>query len=352
MCFMTNSKKFSHLTEKYEIRPAKWTDVDHLVELRNASSQSTRGTDVTADHWQRRHWHVTGLNLDTDTLLVLAGKQAIAFVELTSESPFVVYEMVGVVHPDFRGQNLGAFLVNWAENRASQDLEKAPEGAAVFIQNSTFDSNRPGCDLLAAHGFEIVRDFVYLQIEMETPPPQPAIPAGIEIRELQSSDWDKIGPALSEAFIDHWGIVGFEFPEEEVDDKSDKPSPEETDPEAFNPEYFNSPGLCFVAWDGDEVAGSCLCNATTVEFPAGGYLGSLSIRPNYRRRGIGLALTLQVLDVYYERGTRHVLTDTDGDSFTRAYRLYQKAGMEIFRRELVYEKTIRAGKDLVKRNML
>ncbi len=349
---MAEWKKFSQLTEKYEIRPATWTDVDRLVELRNASSQNTRGTNVTADHWQRRHWHESGLNLKTNTLLVLDDEKAIGYVEITCETPYVVYEMAGVVHPDYRGQKIGTYLIVCAENRVNQDLDKAPEGTAVFIQNSTFDSNRPGRVLLAAHGFEGVRDFVYLQIGMDTPPPQPDVPTGIEIRELQSSDWEKVGPALNEAFQDHWGIVDHESSAEESGNNADKPSPKETDPEAFNPEYFNSPGLCYVAWDGDEVAGSCLCNATTVEFPGAGYLGSLSIRPKYRRRGIGLALTLQALNVYYERGTRQVYTDTDGDSFTKAYRLYQKAGMHIFRRELVYEKTIRSGKDLVKRNMV
>ena len=76
---------------------------------------------------------------------------------------------------------------------------------------------------------------------------------------------------------------------------------------------------------------------------------SVSRRP-WRRRGIGRALTLHALNVFYERGTRQVLTDTDGDSLTKAYRVYQKAGMKIFRREHVYEKTIRPGRDFVKRN--
>ena len=33
------------LSEKYQIRNASWADVKAIVDLRNASSQSTRGTD-------------------------------------------------------------------------------------------------------------------------------------------------------------------------------------------------------------------------------------------------------------------------------------------------------------------
>ena len=339
------------LSEKFQSRPASWSDVAAIVALCNASSQSTRGTDNTAVHWQKRHWYEAGINLDSDSILVLDEETAVAYVELTSEFPYVVYEMFGVVHPDYRQQGIGTQLVEWAENRAQQTAGKAPAGTAVFMQNSIFDSNQPGRDLFETHSYKIVRDFVYLQIHMDSKPPAPVLPEGIEVRPLQPTDWDEVGPALHEAFNDHWGIVEYEADAVKEQDGPAKPTPEETDPDAFDEAYFNSPDLCFVAWDGAEVAGSCLCNATTVEYRQAGYLGSLSIRRPWRRLGLGRALTLHILNAFYERGTTHVLTDTDGDGFTKAYRVYEKAGMEIFRREYVYEKTVRPGRDLVKRDL-
>jgi mycothiol synthase len=237
------------------------------------------------------------------------------------------------------------------ENRVQQTINEAPEGVAIFIQNSVFDDNHPGRNLLAASGFTIVRDFVHLQIDMSQKPPDPVWPEGIEVRLLESGDWEKVGPALYEAFDDHWGNIEYETGETEETDEGIKPDPQKTDPQAFDSAYFNSPGLCFVAWDGDQVAGSCLCNATTVEYPEAGYIGSLSIRRPWRQHGIGRALTLHALKTFYERGTTHVLTDTDGDSLTKAFRVYQKAGMHIFRREYVYEKMIRPGRDFVKRKL-
>ena len=90
------------LPERLQSQPATWGDVKAIVALRNASSQSTRGSDVTAVHWQKRQWYDTGIDLESDSLLVLDGETAVAYVELSSEFPFVVYEMVGAVHPDYR----------------------------------------------------------------------------------------------------------------------------------------------------------------------------------------------------------------------------------------------------------
>lgn len=335
------------LPEGYDSRPASWQDVAEIVALRNVSARSTRGRDVTAVHWQKRHWYETEINLDTDSLLVLGGDGVIGYIELTSESPFVVCEMTGAVHPRFRRQGIGTALVGWAEARAAEMASRAPDGAAVFIHSSLFDNNQPGRQLLTHLGYNAVRDFVYLAIDMDNRPAAPVWPEGINVRLLEPPDWAKVGPALDEAFRDHWGAIDFEEGESEGDDSA--PNPRVTDPEAFDNRYFNSPGLCFVAWNGEEVAGCCLCNAMTLEFPEAGYLGSLSVRRPWRRRGLGLALTLHALNAFYAQGTRRVLTDTDGDSLTGAYHVYQTAGMEIFRREHVYEKILRPGRDLLRR---
>jgi ribosomal protein S18 acetylase RimI-like enzyme len=331
-------------------RPASLADLEAIVALRNADALDTRGTPATADHWLRRGWLENGVNLGTDTRIVeTTDGRVIGYVELSAEHPFVVHEMFGAVLPAFRGQGIGSQLVAWAEQRARQDTAKAPPDARLLLHCPLFDRDLAGQTLLQDRGFTAVREFVHLQMQLTSPPPAPELPAGIEIRPLQSTDWPKVGPALEEAFADHWGVLQYEMdgPNEGVEGTPRPPR----DPDIFRPDYFNSPGFCFVAWAGDEVAGSCLCNEKTIERPEAGYLGSLSIRRPWRRQGIGLALTRYALAEFYRRGIYHILTDTDGDSFTSAYRLYQKAGMHIYRREIVFEKELRPGIDWLRREL-
>ncbi len=92
-----------------------------------------------------------------------------------------------------------------------------------------------------------------------------------------------------------------------------------------------------------QVIGSCLCNARTVEWPDSGKIGSLSVRRAWRGRGVGGALTAVALAEFHRRGIRRIITDTDSDGFTGAYRLYQRFGFVPYRFEGVYEKEIRPG---------
>ena len=55
---------------------------------------------------------------------------------------------------------------------------------------------------------------------------------------------------------------------------------------------------------------------------------------------------LHAFRAFYDHGIRQVSTDTDADSFTGSYRLYLGLGMHIFRREYLYEKVIRPGREL------
>jgi GNAT superfamily N-acetyltransferase len=90
---------------------------------------------------------------------------------------------------------------------------------------------------------------------------------------------------------------------------------------------------------------SCLCNARAVEWSNAGKLGSLSVSRDYRRIGVGHALTATTLAEFHRWGIRRVITDTDSASFTGANRLYPRFGFRPYRHEYAYEKQIRLGKE-------
>jgi len=166
------------------------------------------------------------------------------------------------------------------------------------------------------------------------------------IREMDlDNDWDLVGPAMDEAFADHWGHIP-EGSFEAVEQDQANPESEAASERPTDDSYSNAPGYCFIALDGETVAGGILCNAKLVERNDTGRVGSVFVRPAYRKRGIARALMLTAFDAFWKNGFRRVITDTDANSFTDSTRLYKGLGMQPYRSEFTYEKEIRTGREV------
>jgi GNAT superfamily N-acetyltransferase len=159
-------------------------------------------------------------------------------------------------------------------------------------------------------------------------------------------DWESVGPAMAEAFADHWGALAIDSLLPSSDDSASEELLAELDDMSEDDTYSNSPGFCFIALDQDLVAGGILCNARLVERADTGRVGSVFVRPAYRRRGIGRALMLTAFAAFWRSGIRRIILDTDADSFTDSPRFYMTFGMRPYRREFLYERVIRPGKEL------
>ncbi len=92
--------------------------------------------------------------------------------------------LFGRVHPDYQSQGIGNYLMEWAEARARQSLDKAPPEARVSVHTNAVHENRAAHELFQARGYAPTRCFYRMIIEMEpdAPPPEPVWPAGIRVR--------------------------------------------------------------------------------------------------------------------------------------------------------------------------
>ena len=98
--------------------------------------------------------------------------------------------------------------------------------------------------------------------------------------------------------------------------------------------------LQFLAWDGADVAGVCLCAPHQSAQPGFGWVDVLGVRPSWRRRGLALALLTHAFEEFRMRGFDRVGLGVDGESTTGALELYERAGMRVDKQQVTFERTL------------
>jgi ribosomal protein S18 acetylase RimI-like enzyme len=100
------------------------------------------------------------------------------------------------------------------------------------------------------------------------------------------------------------------------------------------------PSLWWLAEDGDELVALSLNQWHFSGDPQYGWIGILGVRPAWRRRGLATALLRHSFRDFRERGATRVGLGVDGENTTGAVRLYEKAGMQVVRRNDTYEQKL------------
>ncbi len=151
------------------------------------------------------------------------------------------------------------------------------------------------------------------------------IPDGIELRPYRHPDDEqRVYEAQQEAFLDHWDF---------------HPQTIETWRE-FNVKARNfEPDLWLVAWDGDDVAGLSLNYPERSGDPGYGWVGTLGVRRDWRRRGLGEALLRRSFALLHARGQRkRAPRRVDAENLTGATRLYERVGMRVVSQSNTWER--------------
>ena len=99
------------------------------------------------------------------------------------------------------------------------------------------------------------------------------------------------------------------------------------------------PALLLIATDGAGIVGAAFC----LQYKGPGWVRTLAVRRDWRRRGIALGLLRSAFTEFYRRGERSVGLVVDSFNRTGAKELYERAGMRVERQHDGYEKEIGAG---------
>ncbi|GHO52125.1 GNAT family N-acetyltransferase [Ktedonobacter robiniae] len=315
----------STLPASVTVRPASLDDVKALVALFAARDREL-GIDPERTEEDFTHdFEAPGIDLQRDTRVALTTTGELVSYALVDQQQYVHIFMNLETRADYRESGLADAMLEWAETRAREYIAQAPEGLRVTLRNGCDVRSTSRQRLLERHGYQAVRRFYNMKIELAEPLQQPIWPADIRVQNMQPGMERAVFEADNEAFRDHWGFVQDTF--------------EEWSHHAFNPRRYD-PTLWFLAMDGEEIAGFVFC---AKEDENEGWVHVLGVRRPWRRKGIAQALLHEAFNAFYQRGIHNVLLGVDASSLTGALRVYERAGMHAVREFLTYRKELRPG---------
>jgi mycothiol synthase len=299
-----------------EVRRAGEPDADSIAQLLNTESRALHGgDDVTRDEvlgWLRMP--------KLHAAVAERGGRLVGYVDVR-RTPRGRTPIDTRVHPETWGTGVAEALLAEAERWSA---EHGREGDLLRASGVAEQDE----DLLAAlrnGGYRPVRASWEMRIDLDGHPPGPATcPAGIVVRNARVPDDERtVFETDMEVFEDGWDYARMEF---DVWRRWTIESPR------FDP------SLWFIAEEGDEVAGICLCSPHRSGDPAWGWVDTLGVRKPWRGRGLGTALLRHGFAELHARGMRRVDLDVDTENSTGAVRMYERVGMHAKRRTETWEK--------------
>ena len=324
---MTAPSTSHPLPAGYRLRRPSAEDAPAVADLERAVDVARHGDSDVTPAQIVEEWALPRLVPDEDLWLIEAGfGEVVGHALVWMEDPPHVFVADQTVHPAHRGHGLSEFLLELCESRAARAAELGVGGLPTNLGVWAHEHDLERRALYERHGYRYARTFLHLEVDLAEAPAAPVWPPGVAVRRFRRHrDEAAVHAAAEEAFQDHW-------------------RPSSMDLEEWLAFRFERPDLdldlWWVAWDGEEVAGSLLA----FESPLGGYVDSLSVRRPWRGRGVGRALLREAFAELRRRGLPRAYLGVDSENPTGAMGLYESVGMHPRRgAHLVFEKDLPGG---------
>jgi mycothiol synthase len=312
------------------------TDVAPVLELCEAAGIADFGVSDVNERMVREAYSLPSFDAATDSMLVCdpAGRAAAVAEFYDGESLHVAPYLFLRIRPEERRPEVLSTVLDWAAERAPRNLYLAPDGARVGMRTDVSSTNRPTIAALEAAGWHHDRTNWTMEIDLveAAPLPEPVWPAGVTVRPADlERDARAVHAAETEFFSDHYGFTPNPFDEWWH----------------FRTRFFQAePELWVLCLAGDEIVGLALCSSQRPGDAGLGWISTLGVRRDWRRRGLALAILHHSFRLLADRGKRRAGLGVDAESLTGATRLYEKAGMHVVREAYEYELVVREGRDL------
>jgi len=212
---------------------------------------------------------------------------------------------VGQVHPAYRGRGLGTVLLRWSITEASRLLSTSPPDRPHVLLLTTESLSAGAVRLFEQHGFTQRFAEDVMRRDLDASLPDVLIPSGVRF-----ATWV---PALAGEFFAVYQAAFRERPGYPDWSQEEWIAWLGTDDDDFRPE------LSVLAYHDDMPVGFIVC--------ADKWIVQIGVRPEWRTRGIGPALVIEVLRRFRAAGGDHVLLDVNVNN-PGAAGIYMRLGFE------------------------
>lgn len=296
-------------------RPATPDDAPACCDLVMAVDVEEYGEpdyDVTDVHddWSRERF-----DLARDTWLVHDAKNMlIGYGIAWDKQPHALVQADVFVHPE--APDLYPWLVAAVSRRAA---EHAATSGATTTHVFSSEPNKRRAGALTDAGYEIVRVFRRMVVDLATPPPRPEPPDGVTIRAVTADDLRTCWAVMNESFARHFDFVAGTY--------------DEWHARLVDTEHY-APGYWWLA-DVNGVPSALLIGQRHEQ---NGWVRVLGTLPAARGRGAGTALLLTAFAAFRADGAPKAGLGVDSANETGAMALYERIGMRAEQRYDCYER--------------
>ena len=300
-------------------RPTR-SDLPAVIDLARTSWNADYGDDDDPTEYLTTLFRVTPLQ-QNGWVVEDDGGRLVAAGVVRQRHPTRIRSFSTVL-PDARGRGIGSELLARMEERARELAREADDGEEVFLGVDCASSDEGARRLFESQGFEHVRTFWKMGVDLDEEPPEPEWPEGIRLERSRRGEEREVFDASEDAFQDHWDHQPHDY--------------DEWLQWMVDTEFYD-PTLWLLAKDGTEIAAISLIFID----PHEGWVGVLGVRPPWRRRGIAKALLHASFREIRERGKPRAVLGVDAANPTGATQLYESVGMRVVSEDAAYRKLVR-----------
>ncbi|HEX2618522.1 MAG TPA: GNAT family N-acetyltransferase, partial [Phototrophicaceae bacterium] len=243
------------------IRHFQWSDLPAITDLYNLCQEFDHLEGRATLEEMENEWRSPVFDPEHEYMVIYTPEgQLIAYAWTEKFVPSNRAFGGAYVHPDYRNQGLGTHLLRTTDAEYLARIgDQIDQETPIYVQRWTPESKQDAIDILKREGYQQVRTFYTMRIELDQPRQPVTLPEGFTLKPFNpETDAYAVYQAQQEAFRDHWGHP-VDIPFEEWNIRLTEPN-------------FDA-SLWFIAYEGNDIAGVSFCQMWGEDIPDLAWVG-------------------------------------------------------------------------------